>query len=261
MLLQRQTWQLRNHHIIRKCCAFCSRYVANLAHALFKKFSLIIFPQAFESANFILDISADPLNLLGTTFLDYGLYLGCLLHIKLTILERSLSQLLVTRKRNASTYLSDVLDIYKRRLPYWTLTRIFSRRLMKYYEESLATPDATAFDLSSGPLLDYGSIDDSNNIDYTPAEEEQLINDFQRALSSGAAPPSVVYNNRTEDVPVQQHLPQANANETRNDTIYDIDGLLAVHRAAEAAQISLPFPNDGWLVDVFGQDSSFEQFG
>ena len=205
-----------------------------------------------------MDVSSDPLNLLGTTFLDYALYLSCLLHIKITILERSLSQVLVDRKRTAATFLSEALDIYKRRLPYWALTRIFSRHLMKYYEECLATPDTAVFDLKSGPLLDYGSIDDSNDIDYTSNDEENLINEFQRALSSGAVPPSVTYTR--SDEPVQQP-PQLIANEPRNDTIYEIDGLLAVHRAAQAVQISLPSPNDGWWVDVFGQDPSFENFG
>lgn len=140
---------------------------------------------------------------------------------------------------------------------------------MKYYEEVLSTPDTAVFNLGSGPLLDYGSIDDSNDIEYTSTEEEQLINEFQRALSSGAVPPSVAYT-RAPDVPVQQ-LPQSNAtananananvNEIRNDTIYDIDNLLAVHKAAEAVQVSLPSPNDGWWDDVFGQDPSFQHFG
>jgi hypothetical protein len=216
--------------------------------------------QAVEGTSFILDVSNDPVNLLGTTFLDYALYLASLLHIRISHLEGLLlcPPLPVERRRSTSEFLRETLKVYERRLPYYKLTRLYSTKLMKVYEVYFDVDEDPAQKSRFRISLEYGSID--NLEERVDGHEEQLIKEFLQALSSDSTPSPESVSRTVASVrpPPPQTATIEAAGDVRGDHIFDIDSLLAVQSAAEAISACLPSPNNDWWDDIFGQDPHFE---
>lgn len=216
---------------------------------------LILVFQAVESTSFILDVSNDPVNVLGTTFVDYALYLASLLHIRISHSHRHFSEQAPNQERTAAAFVRGVLLVYQRRLPYWAMTRSYCRKLMQVYQAYLTTSDYQPLHRSTQISLDYGSIVDQQTA--ADGHEDHLIKELIQSLSSDTTPLLHLETSNVEILPAEseQH------DNTKYDTVFDIDNLLATQRAAEAISTCLSLPNDEWWTGTFGQDPYFETFG
>jgi hypothetical protein len=192
------------------------------------------------------------LNLLGTTFLDYALYLSSLLIMKRSLLQEPQAGDSLEDTRDSLTYLYQIFDVYKRRIHYWTLTRAYSRVLRVACERYLATRDQGLNIHDFRTSIEYGSIENMDHRDVEPDNEDKHIQEIQSRLLSESNLGNLAATTSPQAITTDR-VPLS-IQSLQNDDVFDIDGLLAAQSAAEATQVSLSNTNDSWWSNLFGNE-------
>ncbi|KAF2095886.1 hypothetical protein NA57DRAFT_58956 [Rhizodiscina lignyota] len=207
-----------------------------------------IIQTAIDSAKFILDISNDPMNLLGTPFLDYALYLSSLFMMKIALLNDNDGVPLNAPKLSTTNFIYQVFSVYKRRIHYWKLTRAYSRVLRAAHAEFTYAKTQSFRTCRFQTSIEYGSIENMEvrdvEIDNEAKDIAEIMAQLVSECSSNTGKPAVHALNDVPDV----------LDPSQELEILDIDSLLAAQGAANAIQVSLSTNNDRWWNDLFGEE-------
>jgi hypothetical protein len=188
------------------------------------------------------------MNLLGTSFLDYALYLASLLMMKNTLLNGSNQNVLSESSLNGSSFVYQVLSVYKRRIHYWKLTQAYSRVLRVAFGEYVQAKSQSLRSIRFQTSIEYGSIENHESRDVDSNDEAKKITELMSHIISEG--------NNTIHIP--DLTPQSNislvSDALLDQEILDFDSILAAQGAANAIQVSLSTANDKWWNDLFGEE-------
>ncbi len=186
------------------------------------------------------------MNLLGTPFLDYALYLATLLMMKTALLNDNdcIPSVFNAQKLSSTSFIYQVFSVYKRRIHYWKLTRAYSRVLRAAHAEFTYAKSQSFRTCQFQTSIEYGSIENHEIRDVEIDNEAKDISELMSRLVSE--------NNSNTGKVVEPTLDDVSAvlDPSLELEALDIDSLLAAQGAANAIQVSLSTNNDRWWNDL-----------